>query len=165
VAELVEATTFIRLFLWSFRCFDRLSNHKLNDRRARLQPLRQDKTLPGFFGGWVCVVVEPVEAITIGIFPTAGVLTGSTSAFHSQDSWWLSLSKPLSSLAFSCGRFDVSIGSATTGSTTHRNQFLDTANPVAELVEATIFVSLFLWSFRCFDRLSNHKLNDHFSKY
>ena len=30
----------------------------------------------------------------------------------------------------------------------HGNQFLDIANPVAELVEATIFVSFFLWSFR-----------------
>jgi len=40
---------------------------------------------------------------------------------------------------------------------THGNQFLDIANPVAEPLEATIFVSLFLWSFRCFDKLSNHK--------
>jgi len=46
----------------------------------------------------------------------------------------------------------------------HGNQFLDIANPVAELVEATIFISLLLWSFRCFDRFSNHKLNNHFNK-
>jgi len=43
----------------------------------------------------------------------------------------------------------------------HGNQFLDIANLVAEPVEATTFVSLLLWSFRCFDKLSNHKLNDH----
>jgi len=40
-----------------------------------------------------------------------------------------------------------------TSSTTHGNQFLDIANPVAELVEATIFVSPFLWSFRQAQRL------------
>jgi len=35
---------------------------------------------------------------------------------------------------------------------------------VAELVEATIFGSFFLWSFRCFDKLSHHRLKDHFNK-
>jgi len=33
----------------------------------------------------------------------------------------------------------------------HENQFLDIGNPVAEPVEATSFVSFFLWSFQCFD--------------
>ena len=68
-------------------------------------------------------VTEPVEATVIGLFPTAGVSTSST----------------------------------TTGSTT---AFYPQNSSVAEPVKATITGLFPQRAFRCFDKLSNHRLND-----
>jgi len=194
VAEPVEATT-ARLFPQrAFRCFDRLSNHKLNDRISVCRTFRwlslskPPSSLAFSYGRFdastgsattssittyisetllhYASVVEPVETITARLFPQRAFRCFDRLSNHKLNDRisacrtfrWLSLSKPPSSLAFSCGRFDASTGSASS----------TTAFPLAELsvvepVEATTARLFPQRSFRCFDRLSNHKLNDRIS--
>jgi len=63
-----------------------------------------------------------------------------------------------------CGYFDASTSSVTISSTTaYISETLLHYVSVVEPVETTVSISLFLWSFRCFDRLNDHKLNNRIS--
>jgi len=112
VVEPVEATI-ARLFPQrAFRCFDRLSNHKLNDRVSAYRTF-----------WWLSLSKPPLAFSHIVPFDwlwehrlADDKLNDRVSACRTFR--WLSQSKPPFSLAFFHSRFDASTSSATADSTT-----------------------------------------------